>query len=76
MAMNKTDVEYSNWATKLADKINANIAEENKIYQDPSGSIWNGAYLGSGIQQTGYSAGIVGEMVLEQVDHVYFKHLQ
>ena len=52
MAMNKTDVEYSNWATKLADKINANISEENKIYQDPSGSIWNMAYLGNGIQQT------------------------
>ena len=29
--------------------------------------MWNGAYLGNGIQQTGYSAGIVGEMVLEQV---------
>ena len=65
MAMDKTNVDYSNWFNRLGAKITKNANEENQIYQDPNGSIWNGAYLANQVQQMGYTGGIVAEMVAE-----------
>ena len=53
MAMDKTNVDYSNWFNRLGAKITKDANEENQIYQDPNGSIWNGAYLANQVQQLG-----------------------
>ena len=67
MAMDKTNVDYSNWFNRLGAKITKSANEENQIYQDPNGSIWNGAYLANQVQQMGYTGGIVAEMVAENI---------
>ena len=67
MAMDKTNVDYSNWFNRLGKKLTDNANEENQIYQDPSGSIWNGAYFANQVQQLGYTGGIIAEMVAENV---------
>lgn len=67
MAMDKTNVDYTNWFNRLGKKITENANEENQIYQDPSGSIWNGAYWANQTQQLGYTAGIIAEMVAENL---------
>ena len=55
MAMDKTNVDYSNWFNRLGKKLTDSANEENQIYQDPNGSIWNGAYLANQVQQMGYT---------------------
>lgn len=65
MAMDKTNVDYSNWLNRLGKKLTDSANEENQIYQDPNGSIWNGAYLANQVQQLGYTGGIIAEMVAE-----------
>ena len=67
MAMDKTNVDYSNWFNRLGAKITKDANEENQIYQDPNGSIWNGAYLANQVQQMGYTGGIVAEMMAENI---------
>lgn len=67
MAMDKTNVDYSNWFNRLGKKLTDNANEENQIYQDPSGSIWNGAYFANQVQQLGYTGGIIAEMVAENI---------
>ena len=67
MAMDKTNVDYSNWFNRLGAKITKDANEENQIYQDPNGSIWNGAYLANQVQQMGYTGGIVAEMMAENL---------
>lgn len=67
MAMDKTNIDYSNWFNRLGAKITKNANEENQIYQDPNGSIWNGAYLANQVQQMGYTGGIVAEMMAENI---------
>lgn len=65
MAMDRTDVDYSNLFNRLGAKITKNANEENQIYQDPTGGIWNGAYLANHVQQLGYTGGIIAEMAAE-----------
>ena len=67
MAMDKTNVDYSNWFNRLGKKLTDNTNEENQIYQDPNGSIWNGAYFANQVQQLGYTGGIIAEMVAENI---------
>lgn len=67
MAMDKTNVDYSNWFNRLGKKLTDNANEENQIYQDPSGSIWNGAYFANQVQQLGYTGGIIAEMAVENI---------
>ncbi len=67
MAMDKTNVDYSNWFNRLGKKLTDSANEENQIYQDPNGSIWNGAYLANQVQQLGYTGGIVAEMMAENL---------
>ena len=67
MAMNKTNVDYSNFFNRIGKKLTDSANEENQIYQDPNGSIWNGAYFANQVQQLGYTGGIVAEMIAEQL---------
>lgn len=67
MAMDKTNVDYTNWFNRLGKKITDNANEENQIYQDPSGNMWNGAYLANQVQQLGYTGGIIAEMIGENL---------
>lgn len=61
------EIEYSNWFNKLGAKLKKSAQEENQIYQDPSGSMWNGAYFANQIQQLGYTGGIIAEMIAENI---------
>lgn len=67
MAMDKTNVDYSNWFNRLGKKLTDSANEENQIYQDPSGSIWNGAYFANQVQQLGYTGGIIAQTVVENI---------
>ena len=67
MAMDKTNVDYSNAFNRIAKKLTDSANEENHIYQDPNGSIWNLPYLANQVQQLGYTGGIVAEMLVEQL---------
>ena len=61
------EIEYSNWFNQLGAKLKKSAQEENQIYQDPSGSMWNGAYFANQVQQLGYTGGIIAEMVAENI---------
>ena len=67
MAMDKTNVDYSNWFNRLGKKLTDSANEENQIYQDPNGSVWNGAYLANQVQQLGYTGGIITQMAAENI---------
>ena len=67
MAMDKTNVDYTNWFNRLGKKLTDNANEENQIYQDPTGNMWNGAYLANQVQQLGYTGGIIAEMIGENL---------
>jgi hypothetical protein len=67
MAMDKTNVDYSNWFNRLGKKLTDSANEENQIYQDPNGSIWNGAYLANWVQQMGYTGGMIAEVAAENI---------
>ena len=67
MAMGKVDQDYSNWFNRVGKKITNNANEENQIYQDPNGSMWNMPYLANQVQQLGYTGGIIAEMVAENL---------
>lgn len=59
------EVEYANWLNRLAAGLKKSTREENQIYQNPNGSMWNGAYFANQAQQLGYTAGIIAEMFVE-----------
>lgn len=67
MAMDKTNVDYTNWFNRLGKKLTDDANEENQIYQDPTGNIWNGAYFANQVQQLGYTGGIIAEMIGENL---------
>ena len=67
MAMDKTNVDYTNWFNRLGKKLTDDANEENQIYQDPTGNMWNGAYFANQIQQLGYTGGIIAEMIGENL---------
>ena len=67
MAMDKTNTDYSNWFNRLGKRLTNNANEENQIYQDPTGNMWNGAYFANQFQQLGYTGGIIAEMIGENL---------
>lgn len=61
------EIEYNNWFNNLGSKLRKSSQEENQVYQDPNGSMWNGAYWANQVQQLGYTGGIIAEMLVENL---------
>ena len=54
-----------NWLQQAANSIKDDMQEHNQIYQNGD-DMWNGAYWANQAQSFGYTAGIMGETLVEQ----------
>lgn len=69
MASGNTEKQYGNWLNEIGASIRGDESS-NPIFQDGD-NMWNTAYWGKQVQSLGYTGGIIGEMILEQMALAY-----